>query len=95
MTKERIKKGAFSIRTRSSQSIRRVPSAAFSLDKKIYKTGNYDIVFLKGKTPVAVFMIKIYGNGGIKKNNTDPAQLMKSEIEKSMKATATKKKKKK
>ena len=40
-------------------------------------------------------MIKIYGNGGIKKSNTDPARLMKSEIEKSMKATATKKKKKK
>ena len=71
------------------------PTAAFSLDKKIYKTGNYDIVFLKGKTPVAVFMIKIYGNGGIKKTNTDPVELMKSEIEKSAKATTAKKKKKK
>ena len=66
------------------------PTAAFSLDGKKYGAGNYDVVFLKGSTPIAVFMIKIYPNAGIKNTGKDAKALMNEEIEKSK--TAKKKK---
>ena len=70
-------------------------TAAFSLERSRFKTGYYDIVFLRGSMPIAVMMIKIYGNGGIKKTKKDPVELMKNEIEKSKTAKATTKKKSK
>ena len=73
-----------------------IPTAAFSLDGKTYGAGNYDVVFLKGSTPIAVFMIKIYPNAGIKNTGKDAKALMNEEIEKSKAAkTPTKKAKKK
>lgn len=72
------------------------PTAAFSLDGKKYGAGYYDVVFLKGSTPIAVFMIKIYPNAGIKNTGKDAKTLMNEEIEKSKTAkTPTKKAKKK
>ena len=69
------------------------PTAAFSLDGKTYGAGNYDVVFLKGSTPIAVFMIKIYPNAGIKNTGKDAKTLMNEEIEKSKSAKTAKKKK--
>ena len=72
------------------------PTAAFSLDGKKFGTGYYDVVFLKGSLPIAVFMIKIYPNAGIKNTGKDAKALMNEEIEKSKTAkTPTKKAKKK
>ena len=70
------------------------PTAAFSLDGKKYGTGYYDVVFLKGSLPIAVFMIKIYPNAGIKKTGKDAKTLMNEEIEKTAAAPAKKAKKK-
>lgn len=55
------------------------------LDKKVLKPGYYDMVFLKGKMPVAVVMIKIYAKGGIEKAGADAKELMNQEIEKTKK----------
>lgn len=55
------------------------------LDKKVIKPGYYDMVFLKGKMPVAVVMIKVYAKGGIKKAGDDAKELMNKEIEKTKK----------
>ena len=71
------------------------PTAAFSLDGKIYGAGYYDVVFLKNSKPVAVFMIKIYPNAGIKNTGKDSKTLMNEEIEKSKTAAAPTKKAKK
>ena len=71
------------------------PTAAFSLDGKKYGAGYYDVVFLKGSTPIAVFMIKIYPNAGIKNTGKDAKALMNEEIEKTKTAAAPTQKAKK